>query len=45
MDMIEKRNLSSHTYNLELAAALVRIVIDGYYPAFLALQQEMQSRV
>lgn len=45
MDMIEKRNLSSHTYNKELAEELVNAIIDGYYSAFLALQQEMQSRV
>ncbi|MGK2913452.1 MAG: nucleotidyltransferase substrate binding protein [Porticoccaceae bacterium] len=45
MDMIEKRNLASHTYNQALADELVRIIIDGYYPAFLALQQHMQSRL
>lgn len=45
MDMIEKRNLSSHTYNKELADELVNAIIGGYYSAFLALQQEMQSRV
>lgn len=45
MDMIEKRNLSSHAYNQALADELVRIIIDGYYPAFLALQQHMQSRL
>lgn len=41
MDMIEKRNLSSHTYNQELAEELVCLIIDGYYPAFLAFRQEM----
>jgi nucleotidyltransferase substrate binding protein (TIGR01987 family) len=45
MDMIEKRNLSSHTYNQALADELVRVIIDGYYPAFVALQQHMQPRV
>lgn len=45
MDMIEKRNLSSHTYNKALADELVNAIIGGYYSAFLALQQEMQSRV
>lgn len=44
MDMIEKRNLSSHTYDLELASNLVRTIIDQYYPAFLALQKELQQR-
>jgi nucleotidyltransferase substrate binding protein (TIGR01987 family) len=45
MDMIEKRNLSSHTYNKELAEALVNTIVGGYYTAFLALQQEMQSKL
>ena len=45
MDMIEKRNLSSHTYNKELAQALVNIIVGGYHAAFLALQQEMQYRL
>ena len=45
MDMIEKRNLSSHTYNLEIAAVLVTAIIHVYYPVFLALQQDMQQRL
>jgi nucleotidyltransferase substrate binding protein (TIGR01987 family) len=44
MDMIEKRNLSSHTYNQKLADELVDTIIAGYYPAFLLLQQEMRQR-
>ncbi len=44
MDMIEKRNLSSHTYNLEIAVALVSAIIEIYYPAFLVLQEEMRRR-
>jgi len=39
MDMIEKRNLSSHTYNESVANALAAAIIDRYYPAFLELQQ------
>ncbi|TAN80864.1 MAG: nucleotidyltransferase [Gallionella sp.] len=45
MDMIEKRNLSSHTYNKALAEELVSAIVGGYHAAFLALQQEMQSRL
>lgn len=45
MDMIEKRNLSSHTYNKELAEELVNAIIGGYHAAFLALQQEMRARL
>lgn len=44
MDMIEKRNLSSHTYNLEIALALVSAIIEIYHPAFLLLQEEMRRR-
>ena len=44
MDMIEKRNLSSHTYNLEIAVALVSVIIEIYHPAFLVLQEEMRRR-
>ncbi|QWF70100.1 nucleotidyltransferase substrate binding protein [Methylomonas paludis] len=45
MDMIEKCNLSSHTYNLEIAATLTTAIIDSYYPVFLALQQDMQQKL
>lgn len=45
LDMIEKRNLSSHTYNKGIAEELVNAIVGGYYAAFLALQQEMQSRL
>lgn len=45
MDMIEKRNLSSHTYNREVAEALVNAIVGGYHAAFLALQREMRSRL
>ena len=39
MDMIEKRNLSSHTYNLAVANTLVLAIAERYYPAFRELQQ------
>ena len=41
MDMIDKRNLSSHTYNLDLASDLVTAIHGTYYPAFLALQERL----
>ncbi len=44
MDMIEKRNLSSHTYNLDIAEALVSAIIETYHPAFLVLQEVMRRR-
>lgn len=39
MDMIEKRNLSSHTYNQNVANALAEAIAERYYPAFCELQQ------
>ncbi len=44
MDMIDKRNLTSHTYNAGLAQELVTVIVSGYYPAFLALQRGMRVR-
>lgn len=43
MDMIEKRNLSSHTYNQTVAKALAAAIVDRYYPAFLELQQRFAA--
>lgn len=37
MDMIEKRNLSSHTYNLDVAKILAAAILERYCPAFLEL--------
>lgn len=44
MDMISKRNLSSHTYDQALADSLVNTIIHDYHPAFAALHRDMQSR-
>lgn len=41
MDMIEKRNLSNHTYNLDLASDLVTSIRVTYYPSFLDLQERL----
>lgn len=43
MDMIEKRNLSSHTYNLAVANTLSEAIVSRYHPAFLALQQRFAA--
>lgn len=45
MDMIEKRNLSSHTYNLEVANQLVTAIRDAYHPAFLELLERLDKEV
>lgn len=43
MDMIDKRNLSSHTYNQAVAQAIVHAVIGHYHPAFLELERRMKE--
>ena len=45
MDMIEKRNLSSHTYNPDVAADVAACICDTYYPAFMALQELLEKEV
>ena len=39
MDMIEKRNLSSHTYNQDVADTLVSAIHERFYQAFLELKE------
>jgi hypothetical protein len=43
--MIDKRNLTSHTYNAELAQDMVHTIVHGYYPSFVALQQQLTQRI
>jgi nucleotidyltransferase substrate binding protein (TIGR01987 family) len=45
MDMIEARNLSSHTYNPKVASSIVTAVRDRYYPEFLALQARLAGEL
>ena len=45
MDMIDKRNLSSHTYNLDVADQLVSAIRNTYHPEFLALQALLRKEV
>ena len=44
LDMIDKRNLTSHTYNAELAQDMVNTIVHRYYPSFVALQQQLMQR-
>lgn len=43
MAMIQSRNISSHTYDEDIAEHLVRAIIQRYFPLFIALQTEMES--
>lgn len=42
MDMIKDRNLSSHTYHLEVANRIAGNVLTRYYPAFQALSARLK---
>ena len=39
MDMIKARNLTSHTYNTEIAQNIENDILKRFYPAFTALEQ------
>ena len=45
MDMIKARNLSSHTYNIETAEAIVDDILKRFYPAFSAMQLAFKELV
>jgi len=45
MRMIESRNKTSHTYNEETAAEIVRLVKDSYHSAFLELEKTLAKRL
>jgi nucleotidyltransferase substrate binding protein (TIGR01987 family) len=37
MDMIKARNLTSHTYNTDIAAGIASDILRRFYPAFVAM--------
>ncbi len=43
MEMIESRNLTSHTYNDETAKDIVKKICENYDPLFEALKTEMEK--
>jgi len=43
MDMIKDRNLSSHTYHLEVANRIAGNELTRYYPAFQALSTRLKA--
>lgn len=45
MDMIEARNLTSHTYNKATTKRIVDAIIADYYKAFVALRLKLESQV
>jgi nucleotidyltransferase substrate binding protein (TIGR01987 family) len=45
MDMIEKRNLSTHTYNQDLAKSITEEICHKYYCCFLKLQNTFLQKL
>jgi len=43
MDMIESRNLTSHTYNEAVTEEITKNIIYDYYPAFNALKIKLEE--
>lgn len=43
MEMIKSRNQSSHTYNEEVADAIMNKIITLYFPLFVAFKNKMDS--
>ena len=43
MDMIDSRNLSSHTYNKKTAKAILEDITQKYYQCFLDLHKKMST--
>lgn len=43
MDMIESRNLTSHTYNEDTTKKIINDIVDRYYDEFYALHKRFVS--
>jgi nucleotidyltransferase substrate binding protein (TIGR01987 family) len=43
MEMIKSRNQSSHTYNQAIAEQITGLIVQRYYPLFVAFETKMRS--
>ena len=43
MEMIKSRVLTSHTYNEDVAEAIVRSIVTQYYDEFISLHQRLEA--
>lgn len=43
MDMIKARNLTSHTYNTDVAERIVQDILTRFYPAFRTMASHFKS--
>ena len=44
LEMLEKRNILSHTYNRKQAANAVRVIRERYFPGLEQVYLELKSR-
>lgn len=45
LDMIEKRNLTSHTYSEETTDLIIEAVVHEYYPEFVSLKNKLEQYI
>ncbi|MDD3249961.1 MAG: nucleotidyltransferase substrate binding protein [Smithellaceae bacterium] len=45
MSMIQSRNLTSHTYNKNIAQKIVQAILENYYTEFGRLLAELKSKI
>jgi nucleotidyltransferase substrate binding protein (TIGR01987 family) len=45
MDMINSRNMTSHTYNEETTKKIIKAITDNYYPAFISLEKRLDDLI
>lgn len=43
MDMIVKRNLTSHTYNEEISEEIYKSIVNNFHPLFIIFLQKMEG--
>jgi nucleotidyltransferase substrate binding protein (TIGR01987 family) len=43
MDMLKSRNITSHTYNIEVAEEICQAVLNVYFPLFLQLKEKLAN--
>ena len=43
MDMIKDRNLSTHTYNVEIARIIIHAIRENYYSEFKTLLEKLKA--
>ena len=45
MDMIKSRQLTSHTYNEDVSAKVLKDIVERYYPEFVALKETLNRHL